>query len=452
MPFLKMPFSRPSSKQLASFDRRLRQEWSSSHSVKFITHFFPPDFAATGQFISEIAQSLSQEGIQVSVFTSQPAYAYRSAAAPRHERYNNVFIWRSRLVRVWTHRVRGKTLQGLFFSLRCALFFLRPRNRQGMFVFTTAPPFLSMVALLAHKLFNIRYVCLIYDLYPDVANQLGVSHPDQPISKLWSWINDHAWRNAKALIVLNESMWDRVVHHCPLAAHKTHVVHNWADHERIKPLPKSLNWFAWKYQLIDKFTVLYSGNLGRCHDMETIFSTLCLLRDQPIQFVFIGSGDNRRILEGKVQAAQLTNALFLPYQDWQDLPHTLAACDVSLVSIAQGFEGLVVPSKLYSSMAVGRPVAAICEDQSYLVGLLRQAHCGQAFLNGDAQGLAHYLISLSQDPQRVEQEGINARNYLLDHFTKDQSTASYRSILVDLLTQPVRPVRPVESELYSLER
>jgi hypothetical protein len=46
-------------------------------------------------------------------------------------------------------------------------------------------------------------------------------------------------------------------------------------------------------------------------------------------------------------------------------------------------EGLVAPSKLYGILAAGRPVAVICNAQSYLRQLVAEAKCGEAFDNGD---------------------------------------------------------------------
>ncbi len=228
-------------------------------------------------------------------------------------------------------------------------------------------------------------------------------------------------------------MRDRIVNQCPSVGDKIHVIHNWADHTRIQPKTKDQNWFAQDHGFDQIFTVLYSGNMGRCHDIETLHETICLLRDQPIRFLFIGGGAKREILEKQVKEAGLTNICFLPYQEWENLPYTLTACDLSLVTISKGMEGLVVPSKLYSSLAIGRPVAAICESHSYLVNILSDANCGQTFINGDAQGLANYILTLSHNPEWAQTLGCNARTYLEHHFTRDIIAAQYKEVLLNAM-------------------
>jgi len=119
----------------------------------------------------------------------------------------------------------------------------------------------------------------------------------------------------------------------------------------------------------------------------------------------------------------------LPYQDKAVIPYSLTACDVSLVSIEQGMEGLVVPSKLYGSLAAGRPIAAVCEPHSYLRQILTDGQCGQAFNNGDSAGLAAFLRSLAQDPQRAIQMGTNGRYYLQHYFTPQHSAQLYLRVI-----------------------
>jgi hypothetical protein len=57
-------------------------------------------------------------------------------------------------------------------------------------------------------------------------------------------------------------------------------VHNWADPDEIKPISKSDNWWVKEQELKGKFIVLYSGNLGLCHDPGTLIETADELRDE----------------------------------------------------------------------------------------------------------------------------------------------------------------------------
>ena len=420
-------------KQIANLIKLKETKYDNNHqtiNLLIITQFYPPDYAATGQLIQELATQLGkQKNINISVFTGQPGYAYAKANAPSKQVENNVTVTRTRATRIWSRRVRGKTVNGVIFTLRAALHVIRNGYKIDTLLLTTAPPFLSVIGYLGNLLFGIPYVCLIYDLYPEVVTELQVSSKDSPIIKLWHRVNRVVWHQARHIVVISPSMKQRLLTKYPDLEEKTSVISNWADPEQIKPLNKTENWFAKEHQTDRKFTVLYSGNLGRCHDAQTILEVMKLLQNEPIQFVFIGSGAKYESCRQQSSELGLTNCLFLPFQPKEVLPYSLTSCDLALVSIAPGMEGVVAPSKLYGVMAAGVAIAAICEPHSYLRSLLPDVGCGVCFDNNDAEQLAEFIRHLAEDPQKAKEMGIKGRKYLLKNFTPQIIAQKYAEII-----------------------
>ena len=397
--------------------------------LSIITQFYPPDYAATGQLIQELATQLGEENIRVNVFTGQPGYAFRRSKAPRTEEKQRVKVKRTRTTQLLSKRIIGKALNGIIFSIRAGLHIIRHRKRHDVLLLTTAPPFLFIVGYLANLLFNIPYVCLVYDLYPDVVTEFGLISSENAIAKLWNWCNARIWSRAKGIIVLSETMKKRIVVRHPQANGKISVIHNWANADWIKPISKEQNWFAYEYGTHRKFTVLYSGNLGRCHDLDTILGAIKLLKDDEVRFVFIGAGAKHQLCRQTVKKWGLRNCTFLPYQDRSYLPYSLTACDLALVTIAPGMEGVVVPSKLYGVMAAGRAIAAICEPHSYLRKLLNDASCGACFDNHDSLSLAEFIRFLAQEPEISRKMGQEGRRYLEANFTPQIIARQYQEVL-----------------------
>ncbi len=408
---------------------RLKTETQESIKLSVITQFFPPDYAATGQLIEELVRHLGQQGMDIEVFTSQPGYAFQSSTAPAVERKGKVRIQRSRTATLWPGRIRGKAINGLLYTFRVALHLLRSRRQRNILLLTTAPPFLPILGYLAYIFFRLPYVCILYDLYPDIAIALGVISKRHWLARFWQTLNRLIWRNAKGIVVLSPAMKQMVVQNCPQMADKISVIHSWADPDWIVPIAKQENWFAWKYNLVKKFTVLYSGNMGRCHDMDTIIEAAKQLQDEPIQFVCIGSGAKREDVIKEVNRLGLSNFVFLPYQEKQVLPYSLTACDLSLVSVDASTESLVAPSKLYPALASGRPLAVICSQYSYLRPLIAEAECGGTFDNGDSYGLAQFIRLLNRDRQLGESMGKAGRQYLRSHFTLKMISQQYLDVL-----------------------
>ncbi|HEY9873028.1 MAG TPA: glycosyltransferase family 4 protein [Candidatus Obscuribacterales bacterium] len=396
--------------------------------LSIITQFYPPDYAATGQLIEELAVRLGQLGLLVHIFTGQPGYAFHKKSAPASERKEQLQIRRSRSARIWPGRVRGKAVNGLLFCIRSALHLLKTGGRGDVLLLTTAPPFLPIVGYLANLCFDLPYVCLLYDLYPDVAVELKVVSDQHWLVRLWDFVNSCVWKKAKRIIVLSPSMKQRIVEKCPEVTDKITVIHNWADPNWILPIAKQDNWFAQQFNLVDTFTVLYSGNMGRCHDMETIMEAAKILQNEPIQFVFIGNGAKLKDCIEQVNTCGLHNCQFLPYQNKENLPYSLTACDLSLVSVSPGMEGLVVPSKLYAALAAGRPIAVICEKHSYLRQMVTDANCGAAFNNGDGAALAEFIRTLAADSNLTKRMGKAGRHYLESHLTPEIIAQQYSKV------------------------
>jgi len=417
------------SERTPSSDNPATVESCNQKKLLAVTQFYPPDYAATGQLISDLAGQLGDLGMQVSIFTGQPGYAFQKDSAPPREQFERVLVQRSRTARFLPRRIRGRAINGLLFCARAALHLLKSARRQDVLLLTTEPPYLPVMGYLIHLLFGIPYVCLLYDLYPDVAVELNVVSDKHWLARFWDGCNRRVWRKAQRIVVLSSSMKTRVLAKEPAIADKVTVIPSWADPSKIKPIDKHDNWFAHQFKLTDKFTVLYSGNLGRCHDMETILVAAEQLHGEPVQFVFIGHGAKLQSCRDRVRQRCLSNCLFLPYQDKSVLPYSLTACDLSLVSISPGLEGLVAPSKLYGILAAGRPVAAICEGHSYLRKLLATANCGTAFDNGDAEGLANHIRYLATHPQVARQIGESGREYLQQHFTPSVVARQYLQVL-----------------------
>lgn len=414
--------------------------------VSIVTQFYPPDYAATGQLIEELARQLGSLGLDVQVLTGQPGYGQQRTLARPVEVAPPVTVRRSRTSRLWPQRIRGRAINGFLFCLRSGLRLLKPGRRGDVLMVTTEPPYLPCLGYLANLAFGIPYVCLLYDLYPDVAVELDVIPERHPLVRLWDWLNVQVWQQARGIIVLSSSMRDRVLAKCPDVADKISVVHSWSDPERIAPKPKAENPFARQHGLSDRFVVLYSGNMGRCHDMQTILEAARELRDEPYVFLFIGGGAKSRDCRETAAAWGLDNCRFLPFQDKSVLPDSLTSGDLSLVSVDRGMEGLVAPSKLYGILAAGCPVAAICEPTSYLTELLDSAQCGATFANGDSGGLANYIRHLAANPALVEQLGRSGRDYLEQHFTPAIVAKQYAAVLTASRPARARVPRPTAVE------
>jgi len=409
---------------------RWRGERSRMARLTIVSQYFPPDFAATGQFIEDLSRRLAERGLQNLVLTGQPGYAFHAGQAERIEFLPNRCIRRTATSCFWPERIRGRVVNSLLFCLRTLLRLLRQGRRGDLLLFTTEPAYLPIVGWLSHVLTRAPYVVLVYDLYPDIAISLGVIGRDHPLARLWRFLQAYSFTAASEIIVLSTTMQDHLRRNYPGVETPITVIPSWADPDLIAPIPKPHNRFVQRYGLATGFTVLYSGNQGRCHDLDTLLHAAQQLRHQSdIRFLIVGGGAQHRFLVEKVDAWQLENVQFLPYQDAEVLPELLAAGDLAIVSLLEAAEGQVAPSKLYGHLAAACPVAAICSPKSYLRTEVARAGCGAAFATGESERLAAYIQALAADPEQARRLGQAGRRYLLATSTPALVVQAYAELL-----------------------
>ena len=68
----------------------------------------------------------------------------------------------------------------------------------------------------------------------------------------------------------------------------------------------------------------------------------------------------------------------MAFRPMEQLPQVMMAGDVHIVTVKRGLEGIVVPSKIYSILAAGRPVLAVAAAQSDAARIVVESGCGLA--------------------------------------------------------------------------
>jgi glycosyltransferase involved in cell wall biosynthesis len=111
------------------------------------------------------------------------------------------------------------------------------------------------------------------------------------------------------------------------------------------------------------------------------------------------------------------------------LNDSLNSCDASLVTIATGVEGISFPSKLYSSLAIGKPILALSETGSELQSIVGRAKSGLWCEIGDADALLANIEILRMDPVRAAGMGDAARLDMEKRFTLHAATREYLRVV-----------------------
>jgi len=297
-------------------------------------------------------------------------------------------------------------------------------SSKGTVIFLVSnPPILGPIAFFICKIKRLPYVVLVYDMHPDTLISFGVLKSDSTLVKLWRNVNRHVYGNAAAVYTIGDVMADRLLTQFDVAKtqlSKVDVVPPWADTELIKPIPKKDNPLTEELHQGDCITVLYSGNMGISHDIESMLHAAKLLKGRSdIKFIFIGGGEKWQSAYDYVQVEQLSNVQVLPFQEEERLPFSMALGDISLVALDKGAEGLMVPSKMYYYMAAGSAVIGICQGRNDLEQSLIKGDSGLVVLPGDFKKLAETILLLAENPNKLKSLKENARRSSIEHYSRE---------------------------------
>ena len=393
-----------------------------------VTQYFPPDAAPTGQLLKQLISKLNYKNIKVQ--TGFPNYIRNNIKVKRFEKITNATVFRSSLSMIIPKKMFGRLINSLFFSIGIFVKFVFLINKNDLIIYTSEPPFLTSLLWIVNKFKNSPYIIIIYDIYPDIVEGLGILKKDNIFLSIWRYLNKLSLKNAQEVIVLNHEMKSKLINKYDIDEYKLHIIPTWVDDKEIKKISKNKNIFLKKNNLEKKFIILYSGNQGRGHDFVTILDAAKELINEPdILFLFIGNGNQNKYLRYQVKKFSLENCKFFPYQEKSELSYSLSSADIALVTVKKEFGGLIAPSKIYSHFAISTPVAVISPPDSYLRKIVEENYSGKWFINNDGEKLAQWIKESKKDKLKLSKMGKNGKNYFLNNATLDICTSKYKLLL-----------------------
>jgi len=401
--------------------------------VCFFNRSYWPDFGATGQLLTELAEDLvAHHGCAVTVVTGYPLRGGESVAA--REVRNGVEIIRAASTTLSPRRFTGRATNYLtYFASACAAGLRIPRP--DVVIALTDPPIVGLAALLAARRHRARFVFLCQDIFPEVAVLLE-DFRNGAVNKGLELVNRFLVHHADAIIALGDTMKRRLVEGKGADPHRISVIHNWADCAALAPGPKD-NPFARAHGLHDRFVVMHAGNIGLSQNLDVLIDAADRLRAHDgIRFVFVGDGARKAALEALSRERGLHNVMFVPYQPREAMAYSYAAADLFLVSLKPGLAGYIVPSKLYSILAAGRPYVAAVEETCEVADITGRHECGFIVRPGDPDALAARILDVYRNAPLAAELGRRAREAALA-FDRRRQTAAYAALLRQVSRYPI---------------
>jgi len=395
--------------------------------VYFFNRYYWPDRSATSQMLTDLATALAAAGTEVVVVAGDREQDPEAARLARDQRDCGVAIHRLRASALARFGLPGRALDDLAFYFAACWFVLRHARRGDLVVAKTDPPLLGAVLGPAARLKGAALVNWLQDLYPEVAEQLGVLRPS-PFTALLRRLRNHSLQSARMNVAIGERMRQRVA--AVAGAGRVRVVHNWSQELAHTPVPNRDNAMRRQLGFDDEVVFAYSGNLGRAHRFEAMLAAGEHLRGRRnLRFLVIGEGPQKAALEAAARERGLSNWTFLPLQPRGRLAESLGAADVHLISLEPKLEGLIVPSKIYGVLAAARPCIFIGAPDGEVAEILRRHDCGVTVDPEHPAALVVAIERLAGDAAQRQRLGANGRRALEEHYAFRHVPAQWARVL-----------------------
>ncbi len=388
-----------------------------------INRFFGNDEVPTGRILGNLISILCRQGHQVTVLTSQGSY---SSAASHNSTISGVTVRR-----LWLGGRFSRPISWFLFWFQACI--LAPFLKWDRCILLTDPPFLPIIAALTHwwGKRKRRIYWWTMDLYPEALVASGLIKENGLPHRLLRGLNNLGMFYLDGVISLGPTQKKRLTSYRFWQKNPgfSLTVSPW-DYRSITSVEPARNRFLRENDLTGCRIALYAGNLGQAHSYsELLQAARTLAQPHPEwKIVFVVRGSRCSGLAR--QAMNMSNVIIIEHQPEDMVNDLLWAADVHIITMKSGWEGIVIPSKLYGVLKTTAPVLFIGPLESEIAQEIKRYNIGSSLEVGSSgQDVARELIKLaSPRRERILPVTPNDGAELIAGFITNQSEKSRRGL------------------------
>jgi glycosyltransferase involved in cell wall biosynthesis len=404
--------------------------------VLILSQYFPPETGGPPNRLFSIAKELRENGHEVQVIAEKPNHpegvireGYRGSLFDErtYEGIPVIYTW------VYTKPDKGFLGRLLFYGSFMMMAVLATMRVKGDFdvVLASSPPlFVGISGWLAARIKQAQFVFDVRDIWPEVAVAMGALTNPTAI-QLAEKIEQFIYRHADGITAVTDSFCEHIQKTVGKEVPMKRVMNGttpavFQQDDRRDEMRNRLN-------VEDKFVVTYAGNLGLAQGLPHILDAAGELQENDdVQFLMLGSGPVKEDLVDEANRRFLDNIEFLDRVPLDEAAAHMAASDALLVpledhDIYQQF----IPSKLFDSMASGRPVLLSVDGEARAI--LKKAEGGLYYPAEDGEALAERIRWLRDHPEEAKTMGRRGREYAERHCTRSAQAEKLTSFLEELV-------------------
>jgi colanic acid biosynthesis glycosyl transferase WcaI len=392
-----------------------------------LNQYYWPGIEATAHLLTELCEALAEE-YDVEVVTG---VLHGHEDEPHESERNGV-----RIVRVsstsYDRSELARRAANYFSYLGAALAHVLKRPAPDLVLCMTDPPIVGDLGVVVGRRFGVPVLVISQDVFPEIATAVGRLRNPAVVGVLRGLVGAYL-RRADRIVAIGETMRERLEAK-GASPERVRVIPNWVDTAAITPQARDNEW-AVKHDLVSKFVVMHSGNVGYAQDLDSLVRAATFLRDlDDVKIVIAGFGARHAEMLALARRLEVEDRVrFLPYQRRERLPLSLSSADLHVVGLAKGLAGYVVPSRLYGILSAGRPVVVAADEESETARLVTEIGCGIVIPPGRPELLARTIRSARDGEYDLRKMGRLGREYVEREADRSVAMERYRTLVAELL-------------------
>jgi len=400
--------------------------------ILLYTQYFSPETNAPANRWDYFTNYLKNKGHEITVLTSYPNHPQRKIFQGYKNRFRTIENKDGiKIIRCYTYispsvKFIPRLLNYLSFSFSSYLNSLSLK-RFDLIIVSIPPIFVGFTGLKIAKRLKVPLVLDLRDLWPEAAEETGYLKKG---SLYYYTLNKarNLYQKATVILVNSPALKEDLICSYGISSNKIFYIPNGADLEFFRN-DYDTKEIEEKYNLKNKFVVLYTGIIGFAQGIETIIKTANLLKEKnEIVFLIVGSGPKEEEIKNLVKELRLTNVILTGQRPREEMPYFVSRADVCLATYKNSpvFKKNI-PSKIFDYMASGKPIIVNLEGEASEIILSAQA--GLLSLPEDPESLKEAILKIYESPILKEKMGESALIYARQYYDKKVISENLEEIL-----------------------
>jgi glycosyltransferase involved in cell wall biosynthesis len=295
-----------------------------------------------------------------------------------------------------------------------------------LILYATPPITFSSVVKKVKKKHGAKSYLMLKDIFPQNALDIGLlpswgpwkllvswfKHQERELYKISDFIGCMSPRNVTYLLEKNADIPSEKVEVCP---------------NSIEPIDKETV-SREKRNSLQPLTFLYGGNLGKPQGIPFLLDCLTSnMNKHDRRFIICGTGTEASLLESFIKKHQPNNITFIPGLPVAEYEELVTQCDIGMIFLDHRFTIPNFPSRILSYMEKSIPVLACTDPNTDMGKIITENRFGWWVESNNVDSFNNLVETLCNlDQKTLSQFGMNARTYLEEHYTVENT---YKTIM-----------------------